>query len=243
MSSPRPCPRCGQITTGAVSHCSKCGSALGGDSLKRQGWKFAIGGSLLALGVVWGAANFGLISREQTAAPPLSQPQTFSAPAPPRQAAQPELSAAQHLAEAKEALADGHSRGDYASNLSNVRAHLEAIHAGSAEFGEAQRLLGEIARHELAVERAAKSKDGDKESEGEQESDARDNGSNSRAASSRGTESTPGSQESEATVYITRTGSKYHRAGCRYLSRSQIPISLSDARRYYSPCLVCNPPK
>ena len=32
------------------------------------------------------------------------------------------------------------------------------------------------------------------------------------------------------TVYITRTGEKYHRNGCRYLSQSRIPISLSDAK-------------
>jgi hypothetical protein len=32
------------------------------------------------------------------------------------------------------------------------------------------------------------------------------------------------------TVYITRTGSKYHSDGCRYLSRSCIPISLSEAK-------------
>lgn len=33
-----------------------------------------------------------------------------------------------------------------------------------------------------------------------------------------------------AAVYVTRTGSKYHRDGCRYLSRSRIPISLRDAK-------------
>jgi len=39
-----------------------------------------------------------------------------------------------------------------------------------------------------------------------------------------------------ATVYITRTGSKYHRGGCRYLRKSCIPISLDEARaRGYSP--------
>ena len=37
------------------------------------------------------------------------------------------------------------------------------------------------------------------------------------------------------TVYITRTGSKYHRGGCRYLSKSCIPISLDAARAGYSP--------
>ncbi len=46
----------------------------------------------------------------------------------------------------------------------------------------------------------------------------------------------------EATVYVTRTGSKYHRAGCRYLSKSMISITLSEAKAKYSPCSVCNPP-
>ena len=50
-------------------------------------------------------------------------------------------------------------------------------------------------------------------------------------------------EQEEVTVYITKTGSKYHRAGCRYLSKSSIPISLSDAKSRYSPCSVCNPPR
>jgi ABC-type Zn uptake system ZnuABC Zn-binding protein ZnuA len=50
-------------------------------------------------------------------------------------------------------------------------------------------------------------------------------------------------KQQEQTVYITKTGAKYHRAGCRYLSKSCIPISLSDARRSYTPCSVCNPPR
>ncbi len=37
------------------------------------------------------------------------------------------------------------------------------------------------------------------------------------------------------TVYVTRTGSKYHRAGCRYLRKSCIPMSLEDAKKRYSP--------
>ncbi|MDQ7094244.1 hypothetical protein REC12_11650 [Desulfosporosinus sp. PR] len=46
------------------------------------------------------------------------------------------------------------------------------------------------------------------------------------------------------TVYITKTGKKYHRDGCRYLSKSRIPISLSDAESEgYEPCSVCNPPQ
>ena len=46
----------------------------------------------------------------------------------------------------------------------------------------------------------------------------------------------------ELTVYITDTGSKYHRGSCRYLSRSKHAISLSDALAAgYDACSVCNP--
>jgi len=43
-------------------------------------------------------------------------------------------------------------------------------------------------------------------------------------------------EKKEITVYVTNTGSKYHRAGCRYLSKSCIPISLDSAKtRGYDP--------
>lgn len=48
---------------------------------------------------------------------------------------------------------------------------------------------------------------------------------------------------SDQTVYVTKTGTKYHAAGCHYLTRSQFPMKLSDAvNAGYSPCSVCNPP-
>jgi competence protein ComEC len=50
-------------------------------------------------------------------------------------------------------------------------------------------------------------------------------------------------QTQSVTVYVTKTGAKYHKSGCRYLSKSKIPISLDDAKGAYSPCSVCNPPK
>lgn len=44
------------------------------------------------------------------------------------------------------------------------------------------------------------------------------------------------------TVYITRTGTKYHRDGCRYLSSSKIPVDLNELDlEKYSPCSVCKP--
>jgi len=45
----------------------------------------------------------------------------------------------------------------------------------------------------------------------------------------------------EVTVYITKTGAKYHTGGCRYLSKSKIAISLKDAKSSYGACSVCNP--
>lgn len=48
------------------------------------------------------------------------------------------------------------------------------------------------------------------------------------------------SDDQSETVYITNTGSKYHSAGCRYLKKSQIPMSLSEAKRQgYTACSVC----
>ena len=45
-------------------------------------------------------------------------------------------------------------------------------------------------------------------------------------------------------VYITRTGSKYHKGTCSYLRQSKIEITLSDAvDRGYTPCSRCKPPK
>jgi len=46
------------------------------------------------------------------------------------------------------------------------------------------------------------------------------------------------------TVYITRTGKKYHREGCRYLASSKIAINLKDSKAAgYTACKVCHPPE
>ena len=47
------------------------------------------------------------------------------------------------------------------------------------------------------------------------------------------------SNKEDPTVYVTKTGTKYHAAGCRHLAKSSIPIPLSEAQRSYSPCGVC----
>lgn len=59
------------------------------------------------------------------------------------------------------------------------------------------------------------------------------------------TEAAPANDEGgEIIVHITKTGEKYHSAGCQYLKKSDIEISLEDAKAQgYSPCSKCNPPQ
>lgn len=46
----------------------------------------------------------------------------------------------------------------------------------------------------------------------------------------------------DVTVYITNTGAKYHRGGCRYLRQSKISIPKKEAiASGYDPCSVCRP--
>lgn len=50
--------------------------------------------------------------------------------------------------------------------------------------------------------------------------------------------------QSGVTVYVTKSGSKYHEKGCSYLGDDSIPISVKDAYESgYTPCSKCNPPK
>jgi hypothetical protein len=46
----------------------------------------------------------------------------------------------------------------------------------------------------------------------------------------------------QTTVYITKTGSKYHTSGCRYLSQSKIKTSKKEAvKNGLGACKVCRP--
>lgn len=56
-------------------------------------------------------------------------------------------------------------------------------------------------------------------------------------------EKVPEPVNQEVTVYITKTGKKYHRDGCGSLSKSKIPITLEESKaKGYEPCKTCNPP-
>lgn len=50
------------------------------------------------------------------------------------------------------------------------------------------------------------------------------------------------SQTQKDTVFITRTGEKYHRETCQYLRYSSYSITKEEAiERGYTPCSVCKP--
>lgn len=62
------------------------------------------------------------------------------------------------------------------------------------------------------------------------------------AAVSNPTDQTDGN--SDVIVHITKTGEKYHSAGCQYLRKSDIEVTLSEAKaRGLTPCSKCNPPQ
>lgn len=47
----------------------------------------------------------------------------------------------------------------------------------------------------------------------------------------------------QETVYVTKTGQKYHTKSCRYVRNGKTPMKLADAvKEGYTPCSVCNPP-
>jgi hypothetical protein len=54
--------------------------------------------------------------------------------------------------------------------------------------------------------------------------------------------SAPQDVSGDTTVYVTKTGTKYHRATCSSLSKSKIPMALRDAAKSYQPCKRCGPP-
>ena len=52
----------------------------------------------------------------------------------------------------------------------------------------------------------------------------------------------PVTEPSGKMVYITSTGSKYHRDGCRYLDKSKVEVNTERAVDLeYDPCKVCKP--
>jgi hypothetical protein len=52
----------------------------------------------------------------------------------------------------------------------------------------------------------------------------------------------PTAPMSDTTVFVTRMGTKYHRAGCRALAKGATAMPLGEAIRRYEWCKLCDPP-
>ena len=109
------------------------------------------------------------------------------------------------------------STSPYSSTNSSRGTQSSAVQSGAVQSSEIAELASEMKRLRAAVE-------------------ALDTSVQKLVARAGGT-----SADTASTVYITRTGKKYHRGSCSYLRYSKISISLTDAKRGYSPCSVCNP--
>ena len=52
----------------------------------------------------------------------------------------------------------------------------------------------------------------------------------------------PAAAQGTMTVYVTKSGKKYHREGCVFLAKSSIPLDLVAAKgKGYTPCSKCSP--
>ena len=52
----------------------------------------------------------------------------------------------------------------------------------------------------------------------------------------------PEEAKSDTTVFITKTGTKYHTSSCPYLKKSKTEITIEEAKmQNLSPCSTCNP--
>lgn len=164
MNPTRPCPRCGRQVISSITFCPACGERIATQS-KSIGLKLILGAIAVFAGLLWVVA---ISSQSQRGTTPALAPQAQSLVSSPFTPAAPvaqtlELTSAQHLAEAKRALADGYkpnkdpqktSWGEVAA----ARWHLKSIGQGTPEYREAQELLKEVVRRErqeLAAKAAA----------------------------------------------------------------------------------------
>jgi hypothetical protein len=56
-----------------------------------------------------------------------------------------------------------------------------------------------------------------------------------------GPDPAPSKPSADELVYITKTVTRYHRAGCRALARSATAIRLAEVGTRYQPCGECHP--
>lgn len=141
---------------------------------------------------------------------------------------------------------------DLESQLEKTSAELDALSQKLEELeAENQKLSGDLTTANQTIQDlSSKITDlenqlSQKTAEAEQLSSEKSTSSSKNSTSSDDSDASPGQKSGGggATVYITKTGEKYHTGGCSYLKKSKIAISLDEAKADgYSPCSRCNPP-
>jgi hypothetical protein len=189
------CPRCGRPSPANVTFCASCGSNLP-STWSGKGWKLFFGALAVFAGLLWISVLY-----TQPGSPARlaggSQPQALLAGGSTPNAAQVAqaepppsltLTSAQHLSEARRALADGYkpSKDAQKSQWGEVAAakwHLKAITSSAPEYREAQDLLKEVARRERQIELARKQpeKEQDSDEAAEADADGEDDSSDERS--------------------------------------------------------------
>ena len=120
------------------------------------------------------------------------------------------------LAVEKQRLADEQKAAEEAA--AKQKAEEEAVAKKAQEEAEAKKQADEAAAQKAAQEKKAA---------------ATSSGSNAASRTSSATNS--------QTVYVTKTGKKYHNDGCSSLKKSKIAMSLSEAEAEgYTPCKNCH---
>lgn len=121
-------------------------------------------------------------------------------------------------------------------------AQKEAEEKAAAEKAAAEKAAAEAAQKEAEEKAAAEAAQKEAEEKAAAEAAARKEAEEKAAAEAAERQQTESvsAEAQERTVYITKTGTKYHNASCRHLKKSKIEISLSDAvARGYEPCKTC----
>jgi hypothetical protein len=203
MSSTSNCPNCGRPAAVGVKFCAGCGSNLSSTS-SGKGWKLLFGVFAVLVGVVWAAV---VLMRTQPAAQLTGATQQQSLlgqgttnAAQPAPSPSLTLTSAQHLAEAKRALADGYKpnkdpRKAQWGEVATAKWHLKAIGATAAEYREAQELLKEVTKRERQIELARKKAEADEDSEETVAEDDDDPDEPSSASSSSAPSVTPATRQ------------------------------------------------
>ena len=126
------------------------------------------------------------------------------------------------------------------SNNLTLKVEDKAAIAKQKAKEEQERLAAEKAKKEAEEKAAQEAAEAQAKAEAEAQAAAQ---AQAEAQQQQAQAAAQAQQNNDPTVYITNTGGKYHRAGCRFLKQSQIEKHLSEVKGVYGPCGVCNPPQ